>query len=160
MAPPIEDILRKYIELRDRKTEMAKRQAEEVAPLNDAMGKIENYFLHQMNTLGVDQLKSKEVGTVFKTTSTSCQMQDSLSFKGFVFAPVAEGIVNYLKSTGYGIRDIDAEAISNIIRDLPKWDMIDFRAGKKGIMEYVAVEEAAVPGIAINSIASVSVRRA
>lgn len=160
MGIPIKDIIAKYVELRDRKAEKAKQHAEELAPLSEAMGGIENYFMHVMNEMGVDQLKDKDAGTVFKSTATSCQMQDALAFKQFIFRPAADGIVNYLRSSGYELRDIDHEALANIIRDLPKWDMVDFRAGKKGITEYIANENQPVPGVAVNTVATVSVRRA
>ena len=157
--PTIEDIIAKYISLRDRKAELAKKQAEEMAPINAAMEQIENYIMHQLYTVGCDSFKTA-VGTAFKANSTSCQLADPLAFKEFVFAPVANGIVNYLKSCGYGVRDIDTGAISNIIRDLPMWDMIDFRAGKKGIQEYIANENTPVPGVSVNTVATVNIRRA
>src|SRR4029077_20996662 len=104
------------------------------------MDNIENFLMHTMNTLGVDQLKASGVGTAFKAVQNSVQMQDAASFKNFVFTPAVDGIVNYLTSSGYAIQDVDYEAISNIIRDLPMWDMIDFRAGKKGIVDYTTNE--------------------
>lgn len=158
--PTVDEVISKYVELRDRKAVLAKKQSEEMAPLNQAMETIENFLMHQMNTLGVDQLKAREHGTAFKAHSTSCQMADPLAFKSFVFQPVADGVINYLKSTGYGIRDMDIEAIANIIRDLPKWDMIDFRVGKKGVQEYIANENQPVPGVAVNTVATINIRRA
>lgn len=158
--PTIDEVIAKYINLRDRKAELAKQQSEAMQPFNAAMESIENYLMHTMNTIGVDQLKATDVGTAFKAHATSCQMQDPLAFKSFVFAPAAEGIVNYLRSAGYGIRDLDTEAMTNIIRDLPKWDMVDFRAGKKGIQEYIANENAPVPGVAVNTVATINIRRA
>ena len=157
--PTIEEIIQKYIDLRDRKAELAKQQSEAMQPMNQAMEQIENYLMHTMNTLGVDSLKANGVGTAFKATTSSCQMQDPIAFKEFAFRPAAEGIINYLTSTGYGIRNIDVEAIANIIRDLPKWDVIDFRAGKKGIQEYIANENQPVPGVAVNTVATINVRR-
>lgn len=158
--PTVDEILKKYIELRDRKAEMAKRQSEEAAPLSTAMEQIENFLMHTMNTLGVDQLKSAEVGTAFKATSTSCQMADPLAFKDFVFAPATDAVITYLQAAGYGIRDVDAAAIKNAILTMTKWDMVDFRAGKKGIQEYIANEQQPVPGINLNTVATINVRRA
>lgn len=159
MAIPIEDIIQKYVELRDRCAELAKKQSEEMAPLSTAMEQIENYLLHQMNTLGVDSFKTG-AGTAFKKNANSVQLQDPLTFKEFVFRPAVEGIVNYLCSTGYGIRDLDKEHMQNIVRDLPMWDMVDFRAGKKGVVEYVANENVPVPGVAINTTTTINIRRA
>ncbi len=153
-------VLAKYIELRDRKTEMGKRHSEEMAPINEAMTGIENWLMHQMNSAGVDQLKVTDVGTAFKATTTSVQMQDAGAFKDFVFAPVVEGIHNYLTGTGYGIRPMDMEMIQKIIREMVAWDMVDFRAGKKGIQDYIANENATPPGVAVNTVATIQIRRA
>lgn len=158
--PNIEQVIAKYIELRDRKAALAKKQSEEMAPIGTAMEQIENYLLHTMNTLGCDSLKAAEVGTAFKAVLNSCQLQDPVEFKKFVFKPAVDNIISYLQNSGYSVRDIDHEAIANILRDLAKWDMVDFRAGKKGIAEYVANENGNVPGVAINSITTVNIRRA
>lgn len=156
----IGEIIAKRIEMRDRKAELAKKHAEEMAPLNEAEQVIDNYLMHTMNQLGVDQLKENGVGTVFKKNATSVQMADPLAFKHFVFSPVAEGILNYLQNTGYALTVLDKEQLQNILLTMPMWDMIDFRAGKKGITEFIANENTSVPGVAINTIATVNIRRA
>ena len=156
----ISAILTKYIELRDRKAELGKKQAEEMTPINEAMGNIENYLMHVMNQQGVTQLKVEGTGTAFKATATSCQLQDPMAFKDFIFSPAADAIINYLASAEVYIDDSSKTAIANIIRDLPRWDMVDFRAGKKGITEYVDNEATPVPGVVLNTIATVNIRRA
>lgn len=160
MATSVNEIIQKYIELRDRKAEIAKRHEAELAPLSQAQTDIENYLMHQMNGLGVTQLKAEGIGTVFKATSTSCQMADPIAFKEFVFTPAVNGIIGYLQATGYPIGNADGNAIANIIRDMTMWGVVDFRAGKKGITEYVIDEQKPVPGVNINSVATVNVRRA
>ncbi len=156
--PTIEDVIKKYIELRDRKAELAKAQAEQMKPLSEAMEQIENYLMHRMNELGCDSLKANGVGTAFKANSTSCQIADAVAFKEFVFAPVVESIINQLQNGG--VTWIDPLTILGILRDLARWDMVDFRAGKKGTQEYIANENAPVPGVNVNTIATISVRRA
>lgn len=158
--PTIEDVIRKYIELRDRKAELAKAQAEQMKPLSDGMEQIENYLMHRMNELGCDSLKANGVGTAFKANSTSVQMQDAVAFKEFVFEPAAEAIFNQLVAYGFDLPDTGQAEFLNILRDLARWDMVDFRAGKKGIQEYIANENAPVPGVSVNTVATISVRRA
>lgn len=153
-------VIAKYIELRDRKAEKVKQQAEELKPLSEAMGQIENWLMHQMNESGVDQLKANGIGTAFKANSTSCQMADATAFKEFVFQPAAEAIFNQLVSYGFDLPDTGQGEFLNILRDLARWDMVDFRAGKKGIQEYIANENAPVPGVNVNTVATISVRRA
>lgn len=153
-------IIAKYIELRDRKAEMGKRHSDELAPLNTAMEQIENWLMHQMNESGVDQLKVAGTGTAFKANSTSCQIQDATAFKEFVFTPAVEAILNQLDAMGIDTQSIGQENIVNTIRDLTRWDMVDFRAGKKGITEYIANENMPVPGVNVNTVATISIRRA
>lgn len=156
----VDQIIGKYVELRDRKAELAKKHSEEMAPMNEAAGNIENYLMHLMNQLSVDQLKAGGVGTAFKAHATSCQMQDAQAFKAFVFAPVVQGILDYLVASGYALTSVDKQQLQNILLTMPMWDMIDFRAGKKGITEYIANENAPVPGVAVNTVATINVRRA
>ena len=158
--PTIEDVIKKYIELRDRKAEIAKRQAEELKPISEGMEQIENWLMHQMNESGVDSLKVNGVGTAFKANATSCQMADAAAFKEFVFEPAAEAIFNQLVSYGFDLPDTGQADFLNILRDLARWDMVDFRAGKKGIQEYIENENTPVPGVNVNTVATISVRRA
>ena len=152
-------LIEKYIELRDRKKVMADKQAEEMKPLNDAMGVIENALIHVMNTMGVTQLKNNGVGTAFKTVPNSTQLADPAAFKKFIFTPVIEGLAQYLYSTGHHLHPDDIGKLEDIVRDFPLWDMVDFRAGKKGVVKYVTNEKKPVPGVTINSVAELSVRR-
>ncbi len=155
----IEAVVKKYVELRDRKAELAKKQAEEMRPMSEAMETIENFLMHQMNTLGVESFKTG-AGTAFKANSNSVQLQDALTFKQFIFTPATDAIYNHLRAIGIDILPVEREKISEIIRDMPRWDMVDFRAGKKGIVEYTANENQPVPGVAINTISTVNIRRA
>lgn len=156
----VEEILVKYIGLRDRKAEMTKRHAEEMAPLNEAQGNIENYLMHIMHQTGVDQLKCTDVGTAFKSHATWCQMQDPAAFKEFVFQPAVDAMVNRLNAMGITVPASTAKDFLIIISSMTLWDMVDFRAGKKGIQEYIENEKQAVPGVTVNTAATISVRRA
>jgi len=156
----IEDVIKQYINLRDRKAELAKKQAEELAPLSEAMGNIENYLMHTMNTMGVDQLKCADIGTAFKARATSCQMQDAAAFKEFVFQPAIYAMLNHLKTLCITVPASLSKDFFTIISSMTLWDMVDFRAGKKGIQEYIENEKQPVPGVAVNTVAVINVRRA
>lgn len=156
----VKEIITKYIELRDRKAEMAKRQSEELKPLCEAMEQIENYLMHTMNELGVDQLKDGEAGTAFKSHSTSCQMKDPVEFKRFVFQPAVDAMINQLRGIGFDLPAHVSNDLFTILSTMTLWDMVDFHAGKKGITKYIANENAQVPGVAINTVATINIRRA
>lgn len=156
--PTIEEITAKYIELRDRKADMSKRHGEEARPLNVAMEGIEAWMLNQMNTLGVDSFKTS-AGTPYKANSNSVKMTDAGAFKGHVFAPALDGIYNYLSATGHTLLQADKEAMQTFLLENTAWDMIDFRAGKKGVIEYLENNNALPPGIAVETSTVVNVRR-
>lgn len=156
--PTIDEVVKKYIDLRDRKAEIAKRQAEEIKPLSDAMDSIETWLLNQMNQLGVDSLKTSS-GTPYKAISNSVKLTDAGAFKGHVFAPALEGINNYLSAVGYTLQPVDLEAIQSCLQEQTRWDMVDFRAGKKGILEYLERTDEMPPGVQIDSSTVVNIRR-
>ena len=155
----IDSLLQKYFDLDGRIDEMSKRHAEEMKPLSEAQATIKNYLQHLMNQLGTDQVKAKGVGIAFTKMSRTCQMADAEAFKQFVFEPVIQGIQNYLTGSGIELNDTDRAVLQNVVLAMPMWDMIDFRAGQKGIKEYVE-NGGQVPGVNINSFATVSIRRA
>jgi hypothetical protein len=158
MSFSIEEIIGKYVELRDRKAALAKQHDEEMKQFTEPMQNIENFLMHQMNTLGVSQLKG-ETGTAYKAVSTSVQLKEPVEFKSFVFAPAADAVINHLRSLGIDIPPVESTKIFEIICDLPRWDVVDFRACKKGIQEYQEHSSQAVPGVMVNSIATVNIRR-
>ena len=139
--PTVDEVVKKYIELRDRKAEIAKRQSTELAPLNEAMANIEKWLMDQMNTLGVDSFKTAH-GTPYKANSNSVKLTDAGAFKGHVFAPAVEGINNYLSGTGHTLQPV-----------------VDFRAGKTGVLGYLESNEALPPGVSVETTAVINVRR-
>lgn len=158
--PTIDELLTKYFELDVREGEMSARHAEEIKPLLNAKAAIKNYFLNQMNVMGTDQFKVQGLGLAYKNHSTSCQMADPTAFKDFVFTPAVGAVIIHLEAAGHSISGSVVEAIKTAIITMTKWDMVDFRAGKKGIQEYIANENSPVPGININTVATVNIRRA
>ncbi len=158
--PDVSDVIEKYVDFRDRCKELSKQQAEEMKKLTGPMENIENWLLHKLNEMGVDSFKTGS-GTAFKVRSNSAQLQDPLAFKQFVFQPAVDGVIKYLESAGLdGFNGTDREHIGQIIRDLPMWDMIDFRAGKKGVIDYQENTQQAVPGVAVNTVVTINIRRA
>lgn len=154
--PTVDEVTAKYVELRDRKTEMAKRHAEEMLPYNVAQENIEKWLLNKMNEDGVNSYKT-DSGTPYKNVATSVKLVDPEAFKAAIFAPAAETISRSLNHT-FGI-DIDVEQIQNIILAGAAWDMVDFRAGKKGIQTRLEETKTLPPGVTIDSFTTVNIRR-
>lgn len=161
MSVNLEQITAKYIELRDRKTEMAKKHQDEMAPLNTAMETIENWFLNQMQAEGVDSYKTP-AGTAFRKVTSSVTMADHEAFKEFVFLPAAQQVVQFMGQMGYisSAPDRDALAIIKLLNSFARWGLVDFRSGKKGIEEFIQESNETVPGVNISQYTTVNVRRA
>lgn len=155
--PTVEEVVSKYVELRDRKAEISKRHSEELVPYNEGMENIERWLLNKMNEDGVQNYKT-DMGTAYKATTTSVKMGDPTAFKEAVFAPAAERILSLLEiAPGYangGIQDV-----LNIIRDSALWDMVDFRAGKKGVQAHLEDTKTLPPGVTVDSFTTLNIRR-
>lgn len=77
------DMVRKYVELRDRKKQVEDRVKTELAPLIDAMNTLENALLQRMNESGVESVKT-EFGTAYKSKVMSTRVADRETLLGFV----------------------------------------------------------------------------
>lgn len=155
--PTVEEVTAKYVELRDRKAEIALRHTEELKPLNDAQAAIESWLLNKMNEDGVDSYKT-QAGTPYKAVTTSVKLEDAEAFKFSVFKPAIEQIVISLNE-GDLTHDEALDIVGKIIRDKALWDMVDFRAGKKGIQAAIEETKIVPPGVSINSFTAVNIRR-
>lgn len=138
-----EQVIAKYIELRNQRTLLTKKHEEELAPTVAAMQKIELWLLAKLNEAGANSLNTN-AGTAFKVLHTSVTMADPQVFKRFVLGPAAEA---------FGID------VGSFI-DLVKWDVVDFRAGKKGIQEFMEQHDSVPPGVNVSQNTGISVRRA
>lgn len=105
----LDEIVGRYVALRDKKEEIAKRQKDELRPYNDALDKIEAALLNYFNQSGSDSCKTP-AGTAFTSTRTSDTVADRDIFFGWVFERNAVDMLDsrcnktaveqYLESTG------------------------------------------------------------
>jgi len=79
----IDQLIDKYIRLRDRKGEIKEKYETAVAQIDDAMEKVENVILAHLNAHNVDSVAG-ETGTAFKQTVSSATVQDRDAFMGYV----------------------------------------------------------------------------
>lgn len=157
--PTVEEVTAAYIRKRDLKAEIAKRHAEELAPINAAMEKMEQWFLAKMAQDGVDSFKTG-AGTPYKATATSVTCADALAFKDFIFEPAVAGVLQYLQSVGYPAGAHDALAIKNVLMGSEGLKLSDIRVNKKGVQEFMETHKVTLPGVNVTQIATVNVRRA
>lgn len=156
--PTVEEVVRKYIELRDRKAELAKKHQAELAPFNQGMETMEGWLLNQMNELGASSIPTP-AGTPYKANSNSLWLEDPRDFKLSIFEPAVVAIYHYLSAVGHSLQPADVEAINASLLEKASWDMVDFRAGKKGILEYQEAHDKLPPGVVVETTTVVNVRR-
>ncbi len=71
----MQDIIEKYIELRDKKAELAAAYKKKVAGLDSALDQLEVILLEKLNEIGMDSAKGA-TGTVYKSKRTSATVAD------------------------------------------------------------------------------------
>ena len=73
--PKVEQIVERYIALRDRKAVLKKEYEASVKDLDTAMERVEDHLQSLMNRLGVESLRT-EHGTAYQTIRTSATVAD------------------------------------------------------------------------------------
>lgn len=72
-----------YIQLRDKRKYIHEQYLEAVAPIDDAIDKLDSLFLNKLNASGGDSL-AFPAATVYKTTKSSAVVKDAEAFKAYV----------------------------------------------------------------------------
>lgn len=159
-SPTVEQVIARYVELRDQKADLEKQHKEAKAVFDAKLEKIEAYLLSKMNLDGTTSLKTP-AGTAFKALSASVSVNDAEVFKHFVLDPIVDNFAEYLKSSS----DIDLEPqditeLKNLLMESGRWGTADLRASKTGVKEYIEEKNEPVPGVTVNQVTTVNVRRA
>ena len=82
-----------YLQIRDKKAELAKRHKEEMAPYNQALNRIETELMKSMSQEDLSNLKTEE-GTAYITTRSAAKIADWDEFIRFV---LSYGAVEFLE---------------------------------------------------------------
>jgi hypothetical protein len=115
----VEDVIKGYVKLRDKKTELKRGHTEELAPINEKMALVEGWLLRDLTTRKVQSQKTAE-GTAFIQKSTTATVKDRDAFLDFVRKNemwdlienrVAKSVVvDHLENTGEVIPGVNYEA--------------------------------------------------
>lgn len=76
-------LIEKYIQLRDRQKQLKAEFDEKVAPIDEAMKRIENHLMCVLNEQGADRIGCA-TGVAFKSTVTSATVADKDAFRRFI----------------------------------------------------------------------------
>jgi hypothetical protein len=79
----IDEIVEKYIALRDRKSQYKAEYEAKVSKIDEVLDKVEGALLKHFEAMGVENVRTK-AGTAYKSTRTSATVADWDSFLGFV----------------------------------------------------------------------------
>lgn len=90
----IEWYTEKYVLLRGRIAEVRKRHADELAPLADALEKLNGILLNHLNQAGVESARSG-AGTVYKTTKNSAAIADGDAFRRYVIGSESWDLIDW-----------------------------------------------------------------
>jgi hypothetical protein len=79
----LDELVGKYIELRDKKAEMKAAYDAKIDKLEAALAKIEVILLRTFEETGIESVRT-DLGTAYKTTKSSCTVADKDTFMGYV----------------------------------------------------------------------------
>lgn len=71
----MEELVERYVKLRDAKTRLKAKHGTEMAPLDDAMDKIEAVILEQFNAQGIESARTVH-GTAYKQVRSSASVAE------------------------------------------------------------------------------------
>lgn len=81
--PTVDEVVKGYIKLRDKKNSMKKEHTDELRPINDKMELLENWLLRDLLTRKVESQKTAE-GTAFISTVAAATVKDRDALFEFV----------------------------------------------------------------------------
>lgn len=82
-TPTVDQVVKGYITLRDKKNKMKKDQAEELRPINEKMLLLEGWLQRDLMSRGVESQKTAE-GTAFLSTTSAAVVKDRDAFLDYV----------------------------------------------------------------------------
>lgn len=82
-TPAVDEIVARYIALRDKKAEIKAKYDAEVEAIDAAMNRVENYLLKLMTELGVESIRTS-AGTPYVSRRTSATVADWDTFLDWV----------------------------------------------------------------------------
>lgn len=83
MAVSTEEVIAKYVSLRDKKAEFKKEYDEKVAKIDAAQATLEVYLMQLLDSLKVESLRT-EAGTAYKSTTVRAKILDREVARAFV----------------------------------------------------------------------------
>lgn len=80
---PVDELVDRYVRLRDKKTQLEAAHKKTLEPLNTAMDFLENMILQRLNEQGVESARTA-AGTAYKHRVTSVTVADKQAFQNWL----------------------------------------------------------------------------
>ena len=123
-TPNVEDVIRGFVKLRDKKNEIKRRHSEELAPINEKMATLEAWLQRDLLNRKVQSQKT-EAGTAYLSTDARATVKDRDAYLDFVREKgmwdllenrVSKSVVrDYLEETGEVVPGVHYE-VSQVVR--------------------------------------------
>ena len=155
MSTKVDEVIARYVELRNEKKALEAEAELKVQTVKDKMEKIELWLLAKMAEDGTNSYRT-DAGTAYKSEKASVTIADATIFKNFVFEPAVEALTTHLQATN-GV--VDPATVLLILQTSTRWDAVDFRAGKKGVQEFVEHHGRVPEGLNYTTFATIGVRK-
>lgn len=123
----LDAVVERYVQLRDRKSEIKSEYEKKIRDIDDALDKVEAYLLAHLTAQGAESVKTK-AGTFYKQKRTSVTVADW------------DAYFPWLKENGH-------------------WAMLEHRANKTAVEEFIAATQDVPPGLNIRAEYVVNIRR-
>ena len=147
-----DEIVHKYIELRDLKAQAKKAYDARVETLDSGMKKLEAQVLERFRDQGVESCNTAS-GTVYKTTRTSATVADWSAYTTFVSRRMAKEVVDTLDL------DVSVDDLVAAMVDSGEFEFFERRAAKDPVKDYMAEHDGILPaGINWNAFTTIGVR--
>lgn len=153
MTATIDQVVERYVQLRDQRKAMDDAHAEKVKPLGEALQVMEAWLLAQLNQAKLDAAKT-EFGTAYKSTVMSAGIENWDIFLGHV---VGRALERALAAVENGGSEQDA---AGAFLASPELGFLTRSVTKTAVEEYMQASKGKLPpGIKTAFITKINVRR-
>lgn len=146
-TPTMEQVVRKYIALRDAKDQAKFEYEEKINAFQADMDKIESWMLGTMQSMQVTSLKTP-AGTPYIAPQLSVKCEDPEAIRNFIIDPIA-ALLQYPT----------AEQSPSLHEVRSRLMLFENRASKDFVKQYLEDHQAAPPGVIVTTFNKVNFRR-
>lgn len=153
----IEQVIEKYLDLREQIDLINNETKTKLEPLNAAMKGIESYLMAVANQTGQTQFGTTH-GTAFMTTQNQCGVDDFEATKKFMIRD-AVAQVAYTLAGDYTPSEDDINRYVDLAMQHCKWHLLNKAVNKIAVGEYIETEGKPPPGVKWTTMKVIQVRK-